>query len=275
MNNQIISIKVEGQLKEAKLHMYILENSQELNPDLKRPLVVICPGGGYGMTSDREAEGIALKFASIGCHAAVLRYSVEPVRYPVALLELATSIKTIREHAKEWYVDPDKILVQGSSAGGHLAASLGVLWNTDVIRNYFKVDSSVFRPNGMILSYPVITSGEYAHEGSFRNLLGDKYEELKDQLSIEKRVSEDTPITFVWHTFEDDCVPIENTLLLIASLRKHNIATEVHIYPKGGHGLGLADRLTASADGSGIQKECATWFPLLQGWVESYFITSL
>lgn len=271
MNNQTISIIVDGQLEEAKLQMYIWEHSQELNPDLERPLVIICPGGGYGMTSDREAEPLALKFASFGCHAAVLRYSVAPARYPVALLELASSIKLIRERAKEWHVNTDKVLVQGSSAGGHLAASLGVLWNQELIRDYFQVDSSWFRPNGMILSYPVITSGEYAHYDSFKNLLGNKYEELKEDLSIEKRVSKDTPMTFVWHTFDDNCVPVENTLLLIQSLRRNQVLTEAHIYPIGGHGLGLANRITANADGRGIQQECATWFPLLEGWMERNF----
>lgn len=273
MNNQILPIKVEGQLSEAQLYLYLLDHSEELNPDLLRPMVIICPGGGYHRTSDREAEGIALKFASIGVHAAVLRYSVAPVRYPVALLELAASVRLVREQAKEWHVDPDKILVQGSSAGGHLAASLGVFWNQEVIREYYKADTELFRPNGMILSYPVITSGEHAHEGSFKNLLGEAYEEKKDDVSIETLVSADTPMTFVWHTFEDDCVPVENTLLLIQSLRKQGVLTEAHIYPVGGHGLGLADRVTASANGYGIQKECATWFPLLQLWLERHFLS--
>ena len=125
--------KIEIQLKnsefKANLFTYFLDNSPEIDPERKRPVVLICPGGGYAMTSDREAEALAVKFMAMGYHAAILRYSVAPARFPEALLQLATAVAMLRENAEKWHIDTDKIVVQGSSAGGHLAASLGVFWN--------------------------------------------------------------------------------------------------------------------------------------------------
>ena len=124
---QVMNIKAETYEEPAKLYLYLLEKSLEIGID-KRPLIFICPGGGYGMTSDREAEAIALQFVAAGFHAAVLRYSVAPARYPTALLQVAAGFKYLREHAEEFHIDADRMVVQGASAGGHLAASYGVFW---------------------------------------------------------------------------------------------------------------------------------------------------
>ena len=158
---QVMNIKAETYEEPAKLYLYLLEKSPEIGID-KRPLIFICPGGGYGMTSDREAEAIALQFVAAGFHAAVLRYSVAPARYPTALLQVAAGFKYLREHAEEFHIDADRMVVQGASAGGHLAASLGVHWR----------ELGLPRPDGMILGYPVITAGKYAHRGSIQNLAG-------------------------------------------------------------------------------------------------------
>ena len=129
----MIHEKIEIQLKDsefkANLFTYFLDNSPEIDPERKRPVVLICPGGGYQMTSDREAEALAVRFMAMGYHAAILRYSVAPARFPEALLQLATAVAMLRENAEKWHIDTEKIVVQGSSAGGHLAASLGVFWN--------------------------------------------------------------------------------------------------------------------------------------------------
>lgn len=263
-------IQVEGSLPETKLVTYI----QEPSPSLairKRPLILICPGGGYTMTSDREAESIALQFLAMGYHAAVLRYSCAPAQYPTALLELASCMVLIRNKAEEWQVDSEKIIVQGCSAGGHLAACLGMFWNQDFIAEGIglkKEKQKLLRPNGMLLCYPVITSGEFAHRGSFENLLGSREAELSDKLSLENQVTKDTPKTFVWHTFEDQVVPVENSLLLVSALHKAGISTEFHLYPKGQHGLALANFLTAASDGSAVQEECTSWVGLAHTWIE-------
>ncbi len=263
-------IRAKGSLKDARLVTYIQEYSQEIGID-KRPLILLCPGGGYGMTSDREAEAVALQFLAMGYHAAVLRYSCEPARFPTALLELAISMKLIREHAQEWRVETDRIFIQGCSAGGHLAASYGVFWTEDFIARETGVqDKELLRPNGMILCYPVITSGEFAHKNSFYRLIGDGPRELWEKLSLENQVNADTPKTFIWHTFDDTTVPVENSLMMVGALRRAGISTEFHMYPKGGHGLSLATRLTCNARGGNIQNECATWIPLVKTWIENF-----
>ena len=255
----------------AKFVGYCLDNSEEVVPDRVRPSVLVIPGGGYEMTSDREAEPIAMQFLAAGFNAFVLRYSVKPSVFPVALLEAADAMTMIREHAAEWHVDPDAIAVIGFSAGGHLAASLGVFWKKDFIAQTLGVTSDMVKPNGMILSYPVITSGEFAHTGSFECLLGEDYNDLdkRKEQSLEFQVSKDTPTTFLWHTVTDDCVPVENSLLFFNALRKFEIPVEMHLYPVGGHGLSLANEETSHEDGGCVQKECQSWMELACKWMQN------
>ena len=253
----------------GKLCLYLLDNSPELAID-KRPLIFICPGGGYGMTSDREAEPIAMEFLAAGYHAAILRYSCEPARYPTALLQVAASVKYLREHGEEFHIDADKIILQGASAGGHLAASYGVFWKKkSFLAETLGTTADMLKPNGMILIYPVITSGPKAHRGSFENLLGDRYDELVEEMSLENQVDQDTPPAFLWHTDEDDCVPVENSVLFFSALHANHVPVELHIFPRGPHGLSLANELTVSPDGYGIQKECEVWVDLAKTWMKN------
>ena len=270
MTHEKLKIQVPGSDWKADLYTYFLDNSEEIDPQRKRPVIVICPGGAYGMTSDREAEAIAVQFLAQGFHAVILRYSVAPARYPEALLELAGTVLFLRENAEKYHIDADKIVVQGSSAGGHLAASLGVFWKEAFLVERLDTDSEMLRPNGLMLSYPVITSGAYAHVGSFENLLGEDYadEEKRKSMSLELHVSRDTPKTFLWHTAPDDAVPVENSLLFFRALHALDIPAELHIYPVGGHGLGLANEETACANGYGIQKECQSWIRLACDWMK-------
>ncbi|MDE7268860.1 MAG: alpha/beta hydrolase [Acetatifactor sp.] len=270
MIHKVYPIQVQGSLPDARLITYIQDSSDSMAID-KRPLVLICPGGGYGYTSDRESEPIALAFLAMGYHAAILRYSCAPARYPTALLELASSMLLIRKNAEEWHVDADKIIVQGCSAGGHLAACLGMFWDEDFLAESMGLQAGehdLLRPKGMLLCYPVITSGEFAHRGSFQNLLGEREAELSEQLSLEHRVSEKTPEAFIWGTFEDGSVPMENSLLLVSAMRRAHIPVEYHLYPKGGHGLALATRLTETSDGRHVQESCATWIELAKNWLK-------
>lgn len=273
MIHETYSIQVEGSLPDARLITYLQDGSDSMAIKT-RPLVLICPGGGYGYTSDREAEPIALAFLAMGYHAAVLRYSCAPAKYPTALLELAASILMIRENASKWQVDPDKIIVEGCSAGGHLAACLGMFWDEDFLAEAMGLgtgEHKLLQPNGMILCYPVITSGEFAHRGSFQNLLGDREAELSAKLSLENQVSEKTPQAFIWGTFADQSVPMENSLLLVSAMRRAGIPVEYHLYPKGGHGLALATHLTETSDGRHVQEECAIWVELAKNWMEHLF----
>ena len=275
MIHEIFSIQVEGSQPDARLITYIQDYSDALAVR-ERPLVLICPGGGYAYTSDREAESIALQFLAMGYHAAVLRYSCAPSRYPTALLELAASVQLIRKHAGQWHVKADKLVVQGCSAGGHLAAGYAMFWNQDWLREKAGVQEKdqnrqLLRPNGLLLCYPVITSGEFAHRGSFENLTGglERQEELLELLSLEKQVNSDVPPAFIWHTYEDQSVPVENSLLLVSALRRAGISTEFHMYPKGCHGLALATALTETSDGRCVQPECAGWIDLAHTWLKN------
>lgn len=259
--------EIEADGHKAVLSLYLWEGSKEYRVNDHRPLVLICPGGAYHNCSDREAEPVALQYLAKGYHAAVLRYSVRPVRYPVALIQVAKSVKLIRDHAAEWLLDPDRIVVQGFSAGGHLAASFGVFWNRPFLARAVGAPCETFRPNGLILCYPVITGGKFAHEGSFEALLGDRLEELREEMSLEKQVSADTPKTFIWHTFSDGSVPVENSLLFVSALRAHGIETEFHMYPKGGHGLSLARDISDGGFDSTDLPNIGTWIDMALEWV--------
>lgn len=264
-------VSVQGSMPGSTLTTYLIEYSADFK-DNERPLVLLCPGGGYEFTADREAEILALQYMAMGYHTAVLRYSVSPAVFPTALMELASSVKIIREHAKEWHVVSDKIIVEGCSAGGHLAASLGVFWNDNELAIAKRIGTTpeMIRPNGMILCYPVITSGEYAHRGSFDALLkGIQTDQLLDKVSLEKQVTEDTPPTFIWHTYTDGLVPVENSLMFVNALRKKNITTEFHMYPVGGHGLSTAKEVTLSPFDCELQPECQNWLSMAEMWLKS------
>lgn len=277
MKNETYKIELPGSQPCAKLVTYIQDDSAEIGI-ATRPLVLVCPGGGYAMTSDREAEPLALQFLAMGYHAAVLRYSCAPARFPTALLELAAGVMLIREHAKQWHVAADRLVIQGCSAGGHLAASYAMFWNRDWLREMAGITEReparrMLRPGGLLLCYPVITSGEFAHRGSFENLIGDlpDREELLERLSLERQVCDDMPPTFVWHTYQDQAVPVENSLLLMEALRRAGIPGEFHMYPRGCHGLALATALTQTSDGRCVQPECAGWVGLAQTWLQNLF----
>ncbi|WP_125767675.1 alpha/beta hydrolase [Lapidilactobacillus wuchangensis] len=254
--------------KTATLTGYILDNSPEMDVDRRRPAVIILPGGGYEFLSDREAEPVAIQFAARGFQAFVLRYSVAPARFPASLLELAQAVATVRQHAAEWHVLPDKIVIQGFSAGAHLAASLGVFWNSALLKKYGFTAAEI-QPNGLSLAYPVITSGEFAHEGSIKALLGDDYSDVtkRAEVSLENQVTPATPPTFLWCTYTDGLVPMENSLLFAGALRKANVSCELHVFPEGDHGLSLANAETQHVSGTGVLPQVAVWPDLFTTWM--------
>lgn len=244
---------------------FIPKNYDEYCEGRRRPAVLVLPGGSYAYTSEREATPVALEFLTCGAAAFLLHYSVSPDRFPMSVCQVYAAIKQIRENADEWNIDPNNIAVIGFSAGGHLAASSGVLWNTEIIRKCGFTDDS-HKPNGMILSYPVISSGEKAHRGSFEHLLGENATtEMVEYLSLENRVTPDAPRAFIWHTYEDDVVPVENSLLFASALVKNGVSTELHIYPHGGHGLSLVNDIMCK-NTNGITKN-STWVTLAKEWL--------
>lgn len=256
-------------LPDAHVVFYILDTPGEKLRIQKRPFVILCPGGGYEHTSFREGEPLAMYYLGRGYHAAVLRYSTAPAVFPAALLELGRTMTIIHENAEKWKVDTDRIFVQGCSAGGHLAGCLGTMWKEPFLSEELHTDSRLLRPAGLLLCYPVISSrAGTAHEGSFRSLLGEQYEEKKDSLSLEDRVTSDTPPCFIWHTFADATVPVNNSFLMAQALHRCHVKTELHVFQEGAHGLGAADELSRRKDGSGVQEECQCWLDLSYRWME-------
>ncbi len=268
-------INEEGSLPGARLTVYIQDLYNEISIE-KRPLVLLCPGGGYSYTSDREAEPMAMAFMAKGYSTAILRYSCFPAHYPTSLLELGRAMLLIRENADKWHIDTDAVVLEGCSAGGHLAAHYACTWRGDFLADKLlgstsEQEKEKLRPNGLILCYPVITSGEFAHRDSFVKLLGDRYEELLDAVSLEKAVNENVPRTFIWHTYTDQSVPVENSLLFAMALRKHNINTELHIFPEGCHGLALASNITVSSpEAKELVPSAQPWINLATTWMKYY-----
>lgn len=239
-----------------------------LKGDKKRGAVLICPGGGYGKTSPREAEPIALKFNAAGFHAFVLYYSCAPRRHPQPLLDISRAMCIIRNNAEEWQVNTDKIAVCGFSAGGHLVASLGVFYDKPYLKNIEGIDAGLNKPNALILVYPVISTGEFAHKLSFERLFGENpTAEALEEASLENAVSDKVPPTFLMHTYEDASVPIENSLLFAAALRKNKVPFEMHIYPRGPHGISLATEETRREDGENYP-HVANWIGLCIEWLK-------
>lgn len=273
MRCEKISIKVKdsnNRESEAILYSYVLSESHrvEMKATDKRAAIIICPGGGYTHLSDREAEPIAIKFCAMGYNAFVLKYGLAPDNsWPIPQLELAKAIDYVRSHCEEYNIDENKIIISGFSAGGHLAASVACFWNKPFLYESLGVKSQNIKPNGLLLAYPVITSGEFAHRGSIESLLGSQYDELLDYVSLEKQVSADVPPTFIWHTSTDEAVPVENSLSFASALRRHNVNFELHIYPQGGHGLALADEETNNGAGK-VVPGVTNWIKLASNWLK-------
>lgn len=213
--------------------------------------VLILPGGGYGGLSTQEGEGYAGLFQLWGFRSFVCNYRLgtHGYRHPAMLHDAARALRTVRAGAAGYGIDPHKIVVVGSSAGGHLAATLLTKWDQGQPGHADPVERVSSRPDLGVLCYPVITLGEGTHAGSRQNLLGDNpTPEQIAELSAERHVRGDTPPCFVWHTVEDLAVPVQNAFLFVQALHAASVPFEFHCYEHGEHGLGMKDGATWSAD---------------------------
>ena len=207
-----------------------------------RIAVVIFPGGGYGGLSAHEGTGYAEFLNAHGIAAFVCWYRVSQHRFPLPLLDARRAIRYVRAHAEEFDIDKDQVYVMGSSAGGHLAALISTYYEPIPFEHMDAIDEQSAKPNGQILCYPVIKllGKGITHLDSGKNLLGERQAELGEELSPDQIVTPETPKAFIWHTFNDPCVSAINSLDYAKALWKNRVDTELHIYPRGDHGLGLA-----------------------------------
>jgi len=207
--------------------------------------MVICPGGGYAHLAPHEGNDYALWLNQHGVTCFVLKYRLgsNGYRHPAMLQDAARAVRWVRAHADEFKIDPRRVGIMGSSAGGHLASTLMTHFDFGNINSDDPIERQSSRPDIGILCYAVITMGEFAHQGSKDNLLGkNPPPKLVTELSNELQVTTNTPPCFLWTTFEDKTVPMENTLMFAEALRKNHVPFDLHVYQKGGHGMGLEDK---------------------------------
>ncbi len=241
---------------EPVLHYYPAENKTSDGT------VVIFPGGGYTHLANHEGQGYAEYLNSIGMDAFVCPYRVFPHLFPLPLLDARRAVRYVRVNAKKFGINPERIAVMGSSAGGHLAALVSTYTAPIDFENSDETDKADYRPDATILCYPGIHHPDdtgIAHIGSYLYLLGEDRQDMAPSLSPDLLVKDTTPPAFLWHTAEDNSVNVINSYLYATALRKHGIPCEMHIFPNGRHGLGLAPSVPHTAQ----------WAGLLKNWIDN------
>lgn len=257
----------------ASLTAFVCDQTIKCDP---RPAVVVCPGGGYSFVSPREKEPIVRKLLAAEYNVYLLDYTCkEGAANYAPLIQAALSIKLVRERAAEDNTNPEQIYVMGFSAGGHLAASAGILWNIPEVRDAIgvtdgKCPEGINRPDGMILCYPVIVGNEFTHKTTLSNFSGttEPTDEDRKKFSLDLHVDSTTPPAFIWHTFTDKSVPVQNSLILMDALAANGIPFESHIYPFGAHGLSLATKEVSDGNEGRVVPYVEGWIDLATKWIK-------
>ena len=254
----------------AQLIGYLRDMTVEMPAFNTRPAILILPGGGYAWCSRREADPVAMQFLQAGYNVFTLYYtcrsdeSVPALRWQ-PLIDAAGAILHIRRNAEQFGTDPAKIAICGFSAGGHLAASTAILWDAEPVQTALGSHGTEARPDAVVLGYPVITAGEYRHDGSIVNLCGDDAD-LRATMSLENQVRDGLPPFFVWHTVEDPSVPVQNSLMLAGALTAHKVPLELHLFAHDGHGTSTCTREVNTPN-----KHNSAWVALCTDWLAETF----
>ena len=249
------------------LTTYLPYNQAEMGrQDEKHPAVLVCPGGGYSWCSTREDEPIALKLLAWGYRVFILNYSCAPCHFPAQLCEVAAAMELIYTNADKWHIDVKRIAIMGFSAGGHLAGHYSNRYNCPEVRALFPDSKAVA---ASILCYPVISAAPgHRHEGTIQNVSG--HTQITDEdvafFSLNNLVTDATPPTYLWHTAEDDVVPVANSILYAQALTQHKIPFDLHIYTHGAHGLSTVDSLTCDNLDHKTMR-AGQWLPNLKEWL--------
>jgi acetyl esterase/lipase len=228
----------EGEAHSPTLQVYLPESGNHCGAAM-----VVCPGGGYGGLAEHEGRDYAQYLNQQGMVAFVLKYRLGSAgyRHPRMLQDAARALRVVRSGAAQWGVSPDRIGIMGSSAGGHLASTLLTHFEAGNEADPDPVERVSSRPDFGVLCYAVLSmTDDVTHHGSRHNLLGPSPTAEQIQgLSAEQNVTAQTPPCFIWHTWEDGAVKVENSLQFAAALRRNNVPFDLHIYKKGAHGIGL------------------------------------
>ncbi len=251
------------------LDVYVANETEHFTHDA----ILVIPGGGYRtVCTNREGEPIALAFLPHGYNAFVLHYSVEGQKtFPGQLIEASLAMQHIKDNAEAYNINPDRVFVTGFSAGGHLAASLGILWHLPEIYQQTGMAYGYNKPAGMMLGYPVISADPtFRHFGSFQHLWGTQVptEAQLEATSLEKHVDENSVPLFIMHTANDAVVPVKNALALANAYAKAGKPFEMHIYPDAPHGVALANEITAGGDERNIRPCIEQWIAHAAKWAK-------
>ena len=250
---------------------YVRDRIGEIIPKI-RPAMLVIPGGGYSMLSERESEPVALQYMLHGYSAFVLQYSVN-TKYPIPLLEACMAVVYLRENAERFFIDKNKIAAIGFSAGGHLAAMLANIYAEKEIEDDLREKTAYAKISALVLSYPVVSLTTHAHIGS-RDIITGGDKRLYERLSMEKHVTENSPPAFIWHTVTDDCVPVENSLMLADAYKKAGIPFALHLFERGEHGLSLCNEEVHDQTPKDYKfKNIGKWFDLSLDWLSEHEFT--
>lgn len=288
---------------DVTLTSYVVGDSPELAKGAKRPGILICPGGAYMFCSDREAEPVALRFAAMGYHAFVLRYSVyyegrQPAGFggpggdmppnphsihPAPMRDIAAAFLFLHDHADTWLLDASRIAICGFSAGAHNCAMYSMYWHAPVITDFFKMPEEKFRPAAAILAYTLSDyilladaadnlkdpMGKALFEASVLAFTGTvtPSREMLETISPARQVNAKTPPMFLWSTAGDGLVPVQHSTVLATALADKKIPFELHVFEEGDHGLSLATQASAGSR-SQLNYDVAKWVDLAEAWLE-------
>lgn len=259
---EYFGVKREDERCQGYLNSYILENYEEYCSNRLRPAMIVCPGGGYWMRSQREAQPVALSYSAQGFQTFILDYTVkseyENARFPIMLIEVCMAIAYVRLHAEKYNIISDKISVLGFSAGGHLAGSALTMFDDKAVVDALGENAKYCRPDFGVLCYPVATFVAPTHGGT-RDIACANNPDLYPVYALENRVTENTPPTFVWTTSEDTAVPPVSSILFAKALSENKIPFEFHIYQRGHHGLSLGNE-EVSGKNEAPYPEMQEWF---------------